>query len=170
MGVVIHPELAPGVLGHGKSFVAYYRAVFSYQEIYAVEQIIVDVVHDSGGSVVRKLSLALQSLPRRDRNAFRVEVNHMLANCRGCPSGGNLAEWRILKGTGEEGGGFGIHAKWLAAFGFGSDGVEVDEPGFEDGAGHGFQRLVHAAIQLNFLIECSKNTCDGSLLFERWNW
>ena len=45
----------------------------------------------------------------------------------------------FFKAIGEQVGGSGVHAFRLAAFGLGAHGVEIDEPGFEQRLGDGFQ-------------------------------
>ena len=54
----------------------------------------------------------------------------------------------------------------IAAFHLGSDRIEIDEPGLEQGAGHPFQRLVHAAIQLDLVVQRAKDVGDGALFGE----
>src|SRR6266851_2496605 len=78
---------------------------------------------------------------------------HHFSDSPHLPAFWNLAEGGILEGVRKEGSGFGIHVEGLAAFGLGADGIETDEPRFEDGAGHGFQRLVRAMIQRNFVVQ-----------------
>ena len=51
--------------------------------------------------------------------------------------------------------------------GFGVDGVEVDEPGFEQRPRHLFQRLVHLPVQLDLVVQCSQDVGDNPLLCER---
>ena len=51
--------------------------------------------------------------------------------------------------------------------GFGTDGVEVDEPGFEQRPRHGLQRLVHATVQLNLVVQRPQGVCNGPLFGKR---
>ena len=50
--------------------------------------------------------------------------------------------------------------------GFGADGVEVDEPGFEQRPRHGLQRLVHAPVQFNLVVQRPQDVRDGPLFFQ----
>ncbi|MCY1545675.1 hypothetical protein D9M68_816270 [compost metagenome] len=49
------------------------------------------------------------------------------------------AQFGFFEAIGEQGGGGGVHAFRLVAFGLGAHGVEIDEPGFEQRLGDGFQ-------------------------------
>ena len=56
-------------------------------------------------------------------------------------------------------------AGWLTV-GLGPDGVEVDEPGFEEGLGHGFEGLAHASVEFDFVVEGAEDAGDASLFVE----
>ena len=47
--------------------------------------------------------------------------------------------------------------------GFGADGVEVDEPGLEQRLRHLLQRLVHAPVQLDLVVQRPQDVRDGAL-------
>ena len=52
------------------------------------------------------------------------------------------------------------------------DGIEIDEPAFEEGLGHGFQSVVHFAVELDFVVQGAEDVGDGAL-FLYWgkiNW
>ena len=51
--------------------------------------------------------------------------------------------------------------------GFGADGVEVDEPGFEQRPRHFLQRLVHAPVQFDLVVQRTQDVGDGALFRER---
>ena len=54
--------------------------------------------------------------------------------------------------------------------GFGVDGVEVDEPGFEQCPRHGLQRLIHAPVQFDLVVQRAQDFGDGALFGGWWNW
>ena len=53
--------------------------------------------------------------------------------------------------------------------GFGVDGVEVDEPGFEQRPRHLLQRLVHPPVQLDLVVQRAKGMGDSALFF-KFSW
>ena len=53
--------------------------------------------------------------------------------------------------------------------GLGAHGVEIDEPGFEQRPRHGLQRLVHAAVQFDLVVQRAQDVGDGALIGEGWN-
>jgi hypothetical protein len=65
---------------------------------------------------------------------------------------------QVVEGLGEAG---------IAAFGFRADGVEVDEPGFEEGPRDRLQRFVHSSVQLEFVVQCTEDTGNGTLFVGR---
>ena len=46
------------------------------------------------------------------------------------------------------------------------DRIEIDEPRLEQRAGHRLQRLVHAAVEFNLVVQCSEDLRYGTLLGE----
>ncbi len=74
-----------------------------------------------------------------------------------------LPQLRLLKRVGEQRGRLGVHPCRLPALGLGVHRVEVHKPGLEDGAGDRFQRLVHAAVELDLVVEGAENVSDGML-------
>ena len=68
----------------------------------------------------------------------------------------------VLNLTGKEGGRRGVHAGGWLALGFGADGVEVDEPGLEECAGHGLERFVRSAVQFDFVVEGAEYVKTGA--------
>ena len=69
------------------------------------------------------------------------------------------AQLGVDEAAGEEVGDAGGEAG-VAAFGFSVHGVEIDEPGFEDGAGDALQRRVHAPVELNLVVERAEDVGD----------
>ena len=53
--------------------------------------------------------------------------------------------------------------------GLGTDRVEVDEPGLEERPRHLFQRLVHAPVQLDLVVQRAEDVGDGVLILEGRN-
>ena len=53
--------------------------------------------------------------------------------------------------------------------GLGADGVEVDEPGFEQRPRHGLQCLVHAPVQFNLVVQRPQDVCYCPLFGEGWD-
>ena len=47
--------------------------------------------------------------------------------------------------------------------GFCMDGVEIDEPGFEQRPRHRFQGLVHAPVQIDLVVQRAQDVGDGTL-------
>ena len=47
---------------------------------------------------------------------------------------------------------------------------EIHEPGLEDGAGCGLQRLIHPAVQFNLVVQRSEDMGNGALFREWWKW
>ena len=62
----------------------------------------------------------------------------------------------------------------VTAFHLGADGVKIDEPGFEQGASHGLQGLVHAPVQLDLVVQRAEDVRDGALFGREgdmdWKW
>lgn len=56
----------------------------------------------------------------------------------------------------------------MATIKLGVDGVEVDKPGLEEGAGDAFQRPVHLLIEFDFVVEGAENMGDFPLLIQGW--
>ena len=50
--------------------------------------------------------------------------------------------------------------------GLGADGVEVHEPGLEEGSGHFLEGLVHATVQLDLVVQGAEDVGDGALFGE----
>ena len=50
--------------------------------------------------------------------------------------------------------------------GFGADGIEVGEPGFEQRLRHGLQRLVHAPVQFNLVVQRPQDVRYCPLFFQ----
>jgi hypothetical protein len=57
-----------------------------------------------------------------------------------------------------------------AAFGFGLDGLEVDEPGLEDGACEPLERLRRPAVVLDLVVERAEDGGDAILYDNRWQY
>ena len=77
----------------------------------------------------------------------------------------NLAQLRLLEAVGEEG----VELRRQTAgptLGLGSHGVEVDEPGVEEGLGHGFEGLADASVEFDFVVEGAEDAGDASLFVE----
>src|SRR5207237_117366 len=87
-----------------------------------------------------------------------------IRKCAYAPSLRDFTKWRVDQRTGEQCRHLRVHAKWLASLHLRADGAEVHEPRLEQGACHALQRLVHAAVQFDLVIQCSKHTGDGFLL------
>src|SRR5690606_16687419 len=47
------------------------------------------------------------------------------------------------------------------------DRVEVDEPRLEERSRHGFERLVHPAVQFDLVVEGAEDVGDGALVIQR---
>lgn len=50
----------------------------------------------------------------------------------------------------------------------GADGAEVDEPVLEQGAGHGLQGLVAAAVEFDLVVQRAEDVGDGALFGLGW--
>jgi len=72
-----------------------------------------------------------------------------------------------LEGVGEEGGGGGVHAVGLFAFGLGAYRVEVHEPAFECRPRHPLQRLVHPPVQFYLVIQRPEDMRYYALFWKR---
>ena len=55
----------------------------------------------------------------------------------------------------------------VAAFGFGADGIEVDEPRLEDRPRDRLQRLVHPPVQFDLVVQRAEDVGDGALFWQR---
>src|SRR5690606_4779381 len=55
------------------------------------------------------------------------------------PTFGDRPKWGVFELAWEQGSGRGVHAFGFATLGLGADGVEVHEPGLEQGLGDGFE-------------------------------
>ena len=55
----------------------------------------------------------------------------------------------------------------FAAFHLGADGAEVHEPVLEQGAGHGLQGLVAAAVEFDLVVQRAEDVGDGALFRKR---
>ena len=60
-----------------------------------------------------------------------------------------------------------VHAHGPAPFALSNNRLEVHEPGLEKGLGYGFQSAVHPPVQLDLVIQCTKDAGDSALLNER---
>src|SRR5437764_11907143 len=80
------------------------------------------------------------------------------------PSPRDLPQLRILKPIRKQRCRLSIHPIWLASLHFRTHRIEVDEPGFEGGLSNGFERFVHLAVELDFVVEGAKDA-SNSLLF-----
>ena len=58
-----------------------------------------------------------------------------------------------------------IHSKRGSSFRFGGDRVKVHKPGFEEGARHLFERVVHAAVEFDLVVQRTEDASNGSLWF-----
>src|SRR5660398_68321 len=54
----------------------------------------------------------------------------------------------------------------VAALGLGADGVEVHEPRLEERARHLLEGLVHAAVELDLVVEGAEDVGDAALFVE----
>ena len=52
----------------------------------------------------------------------------------------------------------------------GPDGAEIHKPVLENRPRHRFERFVHPAVEVDFVVECAKDGDYSALLFNRRYW
>ena len=57
----------------------------------------------------------------------------------------------------------------VPAFGLGAHRVEVHEPRLEERPRDRLQRLAHAPVQLDLVVQRAEDVCDGALFGQRWD-
>src|SRR6185369_12609760 len=100
--------------------------------------------------------------------SFAVFKSRDVAPAPILPALWDQSEFGVVESVGEEGGGGGVEAGGRAEIELGADGVEIDEPGLEEGPRHRLQRLVHPPVQLDLVVERAEGAGDGALLMKRW--
>ena len=96
---------------------------------------------------------------RRDRVGLTVMT---LRQRLDLPPLRNLAEFGVDEAVREEVGEV-LGEAGVAAFGLGADGVEVHEPRLEERPRHRLQRLAHAAVELDLVVQRAEDLGDGAL-------
>jgi len=110
--------------------------------------------------VVENLFCELTGIDRAPRHLDQI------AEALDAPPFGDGAELGVDEAIGEEGGGLGVHAFWLATLCLGADGIEVDEPRREERPRDLVQRRVHLPVELDLVVERAEDVGDGALLGE----
>ena len=73
VGVVVHPELIPHVLQHGRSIVADDGAIFADENVHTIESVVIDAIDDARSTVIRE-SAPFDSLRSREESGARFEL------------------------------------------------------------------------------------------------
>src|SRR5665647_509555 len=91
----------------------------------------------------------------------------MIAHDGDNPALGDLAEFGVDEAVWEQVGEV-LGETGVAALSLGADGVEVHEPRLEECARHLLEGFVHAAVELDFVVESAEDVGDAALFGEGW--